>query len=196
MLARERTLASAVTADMDSTGCPATVNELLGGRNRSGRRFKYVCEFQFNERVHFGLIAYYVIHKANSERSRRREFLARQEILSRVRCADSCHDKRADQGRNDSEFYFRESELCILCRDADVRCCRKAGASSKRCSVYARNHGFRTAHDTEKHLNRSFRVPAIFFGREAGDSLCPIQVRSGAEGLPISLKDDSPDVRA
>ena len=130
-------------------------------------------------------LCYDVIDEADGMRRFSRKLLAGQKIFSGVRSADSSHNKWTDQCRDNAQIHLGESELRVFSGDTDIACRHEAGASPQCRAMDSRDHGFGTANDGQKHLNRSVGIAPVFFRSEAGDTFVQFRSAPALNDFPL-----------
>src|SRR3954462_5357541 len=109
------------------------------------------------------------------------ESLTCDEELAGQSWSDPGDDEWRNDGRNDAEFDFRESELDRLDGNPNVAGCNQTRAAPEGSSVNTGDNRFLRLRNSQIHLPDGSGIGNILVMRVLNHAFHPVQIRTGAE---------------
>ena len=173
--------------------CRARAHEELRGGDRLGSGVAELGESTVYRRVQLAR-RYDFVDQADRHGAPRVETLAGKEQRARLRGPDLRQDEGRDDGGNDAQLHFGESEDRVLGRDSDVADGCEAGASAQRRAVDSTDHWLGAVVDRAKHVAHPLGVGDVCLVRQIERRAHPVDVGAAAEDLALAGEHDGADV--
>ena len=135
-------------------------------------------------------IARDLVHEADPQGRLHVEPLPRDEVAACRALADLAEREGRDHRGDDPELYLREGEHGPGVGEDDVRHGDEADAAAERVPVDRCDDRRGTPVDRLEHAPERGRVRDVRLAVEVGGRAHPLDVRSGAEALPVARQDD------